>query len=299
MARIPKDYWERRSTRLMQNIEKSTEDTINILIKIYEQATKNINKEIANIFKNYAKDGVLSNDVLKQLLTKKESDIYYENLLNVINTITDENIKKKLLAKYNAPAYAYRINRYQALQENIDVELKRLANIEENITKIKYMDTIEETYYRTMFDVQKGLNLCFSFAQIDNKTIDLMLKEKWIDGGNYSTRIWQNSEKLGNYLKVNLTADTITGKSIQRMSSELASFMNVGTYQATRLIRTEMNHFANESEMKAYEELDIERYKFIATLDTVTCKNCAKLDNQVFNVKDRKVRQKLSTNSCK
>lgn len=42
--------------------------------------------------------------------------------------------------------------------------------------------------------------------------------------------------------------------------------------------------------MLAYEELDIEKYRFIAILDKVTCKHCAKLDNQVFNVRDRKPR---------
>ena len=73
--------------------------------------------------------------------------------------------------------------------------------------------------------------------------------------------------------------------------------MNVGLYNATTLVRTEVNHFANEAEMLAYEELDIEKYRFIATLDQVTCKHCADLDNKVFHVKDRKPRKKLSTNT--
>lgn len=42
-----------------------------------------------------------------------------------------------------------------------------------------------------------------------------MLKENWIANGNYSKRIWWNSEQLGNYLKINLTADTMSGKSIK------------------------------------------------------------------------------------
>ena len=100
MARIPKDYWERRSTQLMQRLERGTEKTIDSLIKAYEQATKNINKEISNIFKNYTKDDVLTKEQYKQLLTRKETDTYYKNLLEVINNnITDETIKKKLLAK--------------------------------------------------------------------------------------------------------------------------------------------------------------------------------------------------------
>ncbi len=291
MARKPINYWEKRSTELMKRLEKGTENTINSLIQAYEQATKNINKEITRIFNNYAKDSELDKKTLTQLLNKKESEQYYKNLLEVINNnITDEKIKKKLLTKYNVPAYSYRISRYQALQNNIDVELKKLANIEQQITEIRYVDTIKEGYYHNIYDIQKGTGLGFSFAQIDNRTINLMLNENWINGANFSKRIWNNSEKLGNYLETQLTADTMSGKSINKIASELSKYMNVGLYNATTLVRTEVNHFANEAEMLAYEELDIEKYRFIATLDKVTCKHCAELDNRIFNVKDRKAR---------
>lgn len=289
MARKPKDYWEKRSTELMKRLERGTENTINSLIQAYEQATKNINKEITKIYNNYAKDTELKKEILTKMLSKRETDIHYKNLLKVINNnISDEKIKKKLLAQYNAPAYSYRLNRYQALQDNINIELKKLASAEQQITEIRYIDTIKEGYYHNIYDVQKGTGLGFNFAQIDNRTINLLLNEKWIDKANFSQRIWNNSEKLGNYLKTQLTADTMSGKSIAKISKELSEYMSVGTYNATRLVRTEVNHFANEGEMLSYEELDIERYRFIATLDPVTCGHCAELDNKVFNVKDKK-----------
>ena len=304
MARKPSDYWERRSTELMQRLEKGTEKTIDSLIKAYEQATKDINKEISRIFKNYAKDSGLNKETLIQLLNKKESETHYKNLLEVINNnITDESIKKKLLAKYNAPAYSYRISRYEALQQNIDIELKKLADIEQQITEIRYVDTIKEGYYHTIFDIQQGTGIGFSFAQIDNRTINLLLNENWIpnpisNAFNYSKRIWNNSEKLSNYLRVQLTADSISGKSIQKISKELSEYMNVGLYNATRLVKTEVNHFANEAEMLSYKELGIEKYRFIATLDNRTCEHCAELDNKVFKVKENKT-GKLSTHTFK
>lgn len=294
MARKPNDYWEKRSTELMKRLEKGTENTISTLIQAYEQATKNINKEIENIFKNFAKDTRLNKKTLTQLLNKKEIEQYYKNLLEVINNkITDESMKKKLLAKYNAPAYSYRISRYQALQDNIDIELKKLANIEQDITKTRYVDTIKEGYYHNIYDIQKGTGLGFSFAQIDNRTINLMLNENWTNNANFSQRIWNNSEKLGNYLRTQLTADIMTGKSIQKISKELSEYMNVGLYNATRLVRTEVCYFANESEMLSYEECEINKYRFVATLDQVTCEECARLDNKVFYVKDRKPRKEL------
>ena len=195
-----------------------------------------------------------------------------------------------MLLKYNSSAYSFRISRYEQLQESIDLELKKLADLEQEITKIRYVDTIKEGYYHYIYNIQKATGLGFNFSQIDNRTINLLLSEKWTDNANFSQRIWNNSEKLGNYLKTQLTADTMSGKTIQKIASELSNFMNVGLYNATTLVRTEVNHFANEAEMLSYEELDIEKYRFIATLDNVTCKHCAELDNKVFNLKDRQPR---------
>lgn len=291
MARKPLDYWEKRQTELMKRLEKGTENTIKSLIESYEKATKSINKEISRIYKNYSKSDVLDKKVLNQLLNKKETDIYRRNLLTTINNhIKNKDIKQKMLLKYNSSAYSFRISRYEQLQESIDLELKKLADLEQETTKIRYVDTIKEGYYHNIYNVQKATGLDFNFSQIDNKTINLLLNEKWTDNANFSQRIWKNSEKLGNYLKTQLTADTMSGKTIQKIASELSGFMNVGLYNATTLVRTEVNHFANEAEMLSYEELDIKKYRFIATLDNVTCKHCAELDNKVFNLKDRKAR---------
>lgn len=290
MARKPKDYWEKRQTRLMKELEKNSEGTIQRLVIAYNDAKDNIQKEIRKIFNKYAIDGKLTFKEAQKLLNTKETKEFYNNLLEQIKSISDVDKKRELLSKYNGPAYSYRIARYQAMQDNIDIELAKLIDKENIVTKKHYVNTIQEGYYHTMYNMQKGTNIGFSFSQIDNRTINLMLNENWYNAENFSIRIWKNNSKLGDYLKKQMFPDTIAGKSIQRMSQELEQSMNVGLYNATRLIRTETNHFANESEMLAYEECDIEKYRFIATLDKVTCKHCAELDNKVFNVKDRKTR---------
>ncbi len=288
MSRTPKGYWEKRSTELLKNIEEQTLYTINDLIIAYNKATKDINNEIKKIYNKYTTDNKLTKKEAMTLLSQQETNQFYKQLLEKIDKVTDDEIKQKLLAKYNAPAYAYRISRYQALQDNIDIELKKLAGIEKEVTKLRYVDTIEEGYYRNIFNIQKKIGVGFNFSQIDKKTIDLMLNNKWNNKANYSQRIWNNSEKLSEYLRKSMIADTMTGKSIQKMSSELNQAMNVGLYNSTRLVRTETNYFANQAEMLSYEECGIEEYQFIATLDHITCEHCAELDKRVFKVKEAK-----------
>lgn len=288
MSRKPKGYWEKRSTELLKNIEDNTIFTINDLITAYNKATNDINNEIKKVYNKYVSENKLTKKEAMTLLSQQETDKFYKKLLEKISIIDDEDIKSKLLAKYNAPAYAYRISRYQALQDNIDIELKKLASIEKELTKIRYVDTITDGYYRSIFDIQKGLNSGFNFSQIDKRTINLMLNNKWNNKSNYSDRIWHNSEKLSDYLRTSMIADTMTGKSIKKMSSELNQAMEVGLYNATRLVRTETNYFANQAEILSYEECGIEKYQFISTLDRITCEHCAGLDKRIFNVKEAK-----------
>ena len=69
MARKPLDYWEKRQTELMQRLEKGTENTIKSLIQSYEQATKNINKEMVSLETVTSKYDVIElKDMLKERL---------------------------------------------------------------------------------------------------------------------------------------------------------------------------------------------------------------------------------------
>lgn len=287
MAREPVDYWEKRQTELMKRLEKQSEITIQRLVTAYNDAKDEIQKEIRKIFNKYATDGKLTFQEAKKMLNTKESKEFYDKLLQQINTIQDKDIKRELLSKYNAPAYSYRIARYQALQENIDIELAKLIDKENIITKKHYVNIISEAYYREIFNIQQNLGFSFSFAQIDKRTIDLLLNQNWYNSENFSRRIWKNNNKLADYLKQRMLPNYIAGKSINKMANELNEVVQIGTYNATRLLRTETNFFANEAEMLSYEELDIEKYRFIATLDNRTCKHCAELDNKDFNVKNR------------
>ena len=295
MARKPIDYWEQRSTELMKKLERESENTIQRLVAAYNDTKDEIQKEIRKIFNKYATDGKLTFQEAKKMLNTKESKEFYDKLLQQINTIQNKDIKQELLSKYNAPAYSYRIARYQALQDSVDIELAKLIDKENIITKKHYVKTISEAYYREIFDIQQNLGFSFSFAQIDKRTIDLLLNQNWYNSENFSQRIWKNNNKLADYLKQHMLPNYIAGKSINKMANELNEVMQIGTYNATRLLRTETNFFANEAEMLSYEELDIEKYRFIATLDNRTCEHCAELDNKIFDVKDRKARQKLST----
>ena len=55
-----------------------------------------------------------------------------------------------------------------------------------------------------------------------------------------------------------------------------------------RSVITEMGHAAEEATAQFYKDSDIEQYQYLATLESHTCDQCARLDERIFYLKDKK-----------
>lgn len=64
-------------------------------------------------------------------------------------------------------------------------------------------------------------------------------------------------------------------------------------YCASRLIRTEVNHFSNQGFLEGYKAAGIIRYRFMATLDLRTSAVCRQLDGKTFLVEEAKAGENL------
>ncbi|MCH3972104.1 MAG: polymorphic toxin type 50 domain-containing protein [Oscillospiraceae bacterium] len=76
--------------------------------------------------------------------------------------------------------------------------------------------------------------------------------------------------------------------SVVQMTREFADLMDVGSYAAARLIRTEINRMHNNAALESYKAMGLKEYKYLATLDCRTCAVCGALDGKVFKVSDAK-----------
>ena len=78
-------------------------------------------------------------------------------------------------------------------------------------------------------------------------------------------------------------------KGVKETSKALSKRLDADLKNCIRLIHTEHSYFMGEATAKAYEEMNVEKYQFLATLDNRTSEICQKLDGKVFNLKDRVV----------
>lgn len=269
-------YWDKRAINRMSEAEKQSEAYINRIKKIYERAYKDIDTEIAKIYKNYAKDTGLDVQKLKELLTKKETDKVWKTL------------KRQGLDKYVKDNYKARISRLEQIQAQIYAKAKLIYPKEELEQTMCYNGVVNQSYLKAIYDTQIGTGYSFAFNSIDKNLLNSVLNERW-SGKNYSERIWTNTDILADSISEIVGGALISGQSIQKTSKQLRDRFDVSKYYAERLVRTETNHFHNEADAMAYEEMGITEYVFVATLDSRTSLMCQDMDNKKFLFKDREV----------
>lgn len=270
------NYWNKRAIERMTTAEKQSEAYIKSIKEMYNQTFKNINEEIAMIYKNYSKETGLDVEKLKELLTAKETSKTWKNL------------KRQGLDKYIKENYKSRISRLEQIQAQIYAKAKQIYTKEELQNTICYKGVINNSYYKAIYDTQIGTGYDFSFNKIDNNLLNTLLNEKW-SGKNYSERIWGNTDILANSVSKIVGGALLSGQGIEKTTKQIKDRFNVSKYYAERLVRTETNHFNNEADARAYEEMGAKEYVFVAVLDSRTSEICQVNDNKKYLYKDRKV----------
>ena len=272
----PDSYWDKRAIKRLTDAEKQSEAYIKRIQKVYDQANKNIQRDIENVYRNYSKATGLDVQSLKTLLTKTETEKLWEEL------------RRQGLDKYVKGNYKARISRLEKIQAQIYAKAKSVYTEEQLQHTMCYEGVINKSYYKAIYDTQMGTGFDFAFANIDDNMVSALLNERW-SGKNYSQRIWGNTDILAESLSQIVGGAMISGQSIEKTSRQIRERFDVAKYYADRLVRTETNHFNNEADAMAYEEMDVDKYVFIATLDTRTSTMCQNLDNHVFKLSERQV----------
>ncbi len=289
MPRMPKmpgnAYWETRAAQRMDGYLRNSEQTMRIIGNAYQAALHNIREDIDRIYWNYARGHNLTNDEAHALLDQPVSQEEYNRILGQLNRVRDRDLRHELIVRANAPGYQYRMSRLQAMQESIHQQMLRVADVELAAAAEGFTRGIYDAYGRTLFDIQKGTGYGWAVNQIAPGTVQEILRNPW-SGEHYSTRIWQNSHDLSEWLQTDLTAGMLTGESADRLAEMLEDHLGVGYRAAERLVTTEMVYMANAAEIQSYIEAGIDKYIFIATLDNRTSEQCAELDGTTHKVSD-------------
>ena len=278
------NYWERRQSDTLENILKKADASADEIANIYAKSSFYLNSKIEGIFDRYRSKYGLSIQEAKVLLNQLDDITSYEEMINILKNSNGKE-KQELLKYLDSPAYHYRIERLQNVQRSIDDVMQNIYNQEKKISTLNYIDVAHDSYFRTVFNMQKNLGYEFNFSNINPKYIDTLLHANW-SGKNYSERIWSNTKELSKQLKEELLIGILTGKSERDMQKEISERFQVGNYKARRLIQTESAYMSTMMDLQAYKEADIDIVKFVAMHDLKTSKICQRHDGKYIEIKN-------------
>lgn len=285
------EYWKNRAVELESLLQSRTTATMEEINRLYSDSAKTISAKIAKIFETYKKGGQIDAAHALQLLTAKQTAEQRKELLELLSKTTDKKARREIIAILDAPAYADRISRLQALQDFVRAEAILLGVAEEKLTTVRLRDVAKQSYYRTIYYDQKNAGKAYDFNKISSKQLKAMLAHKW-SGSNYSSRIWKNNDTFVKKLRQTIEVGCLTGMSLKELEDRImddyigADSDRGQRYCASRLIRTEVNYFANQGMLMGYREAGIEKYRFLATLDLKTSQICRQLDLKTFLVSE-------------
>ena len=278
------EYWIKREAYKLKKGLKDLKKIEKELVDEYKKAMNEIGKEISNLFYKYAKDNNLSYSDAKKYLNSKEFKEFKHDLKTYIKLI-EETGDEELLLELNTLSMKSRISRLEEMFYQCGKYINEVYESTNKRLQIAYSSTIKDNYYQTIYDIHKAIGVGVSFSYIDNDMIKEILAFPW-SGRHYSSRLWSNRTKLKNAMVEELTQMLIQGKGVKETSKALSKRLDADLKNCIRLIHTEHSYFMETASQKAYDELDIDKYKILATLDKRTSKICQDLDGEVFNVKD-------------
>lgn len=284
MAKSEK-YCADRAAQQMWGYMQDAEKTADEVSQLYLSSSRYLQKAIDGIFTKYMTKHGLTEKEAKELIRRLYNKAPIRELLQKLQAAESTEEREEFLREVEAPAYQARIQRLEALQEQIDLIMRNVYQQEKQISTRHYTGLAEKAYYHSVYEIQKCVGLGFSFAHVDQKQLDKVINSQW-SGRNYSTRIWGNTQKLAEDLKEELLVDLITGRTEREAADILAKKFAQGASNARRLIRTESCFLSNQLEMQSYKECGIEKYRYLATLDLRTSEICRELDGKVFLVSE-------------
>ena len=301
-------YWEHRAALRQAAYDRANNKVVETVSRAYDRTMRQLDKDIDTIMATYTRKTGLTPREAYDFLREGVPQSVMDDLRSRAAVISDPRQRKRLEVMLRTEAYRARISRLDAIKASTRVGLTEAAEAELGALEPHLRHTADLAYSRTMFDIQKT-TAGFQMAGVPRRALDTILKSKWA-GTHYSTSVWQNRDAMASILDRALMEQASMGKLSQitfddvrgivdtkawadkvaaGMKSKFKDELQYSKYAANRLIRTESAYVANQTTAIAYEECGIERYEYIATLDSRTSEKCGNLDGQIIDLDKKEV----------
>lgn len=281
------DYWINRFGQLESVTNKDAMEAYRDVEEIYQKAQTELEDKINTWYQRFATNNQISMAEARKLLTTGEMKELKWSVEEYIKHGKENSISGQWAKELENASARFHVSRLEALKLQTQQSIEALYGNQLDIVDSAMRKAYSQRYYRTAFEFQKGFGVGFAVDRLDENTLSNIINKPWaVDGYNFSKRIWTNKEKLIGELHSSLTRNIITGADPAKAIKEIKSKMGVSSNAAGRLIMTESAYFGSVAQKDMLNNLDVEKYEIVATLDSKTSEICRSLDGKVFDMKD-------------
>lgn len=281
------DYWKLRFEQLEAAQNGQGAAAVAEIERQYKEAQKQIEGQIARWYQRFADNNGISLAEARQYLKGAALKEFKWDVQDYIKYGQDNALMGGWMKELENASAKYHISKLEALKIQTQQSLEVMFSKQLGTVTGAMGDVFESGYYHTAYELQKGFNIGWDIAGLDQSQIEKVLAKPWaVDGKNFSERIWGNKQKLISEVHGELTQNIMLGADPQKAIDSLAKKMKTSRYNAGRLIMTEEAYFSSAAQKDCFEELGVEQFEIVATLDSHTSDICRSLDGKHFPMKD-------------
>lgn len=283
------EYWKQRFTQLEAAQNRKGATAYLEMEKQYKAAQNELEAQIERWYQRFADSNGISLAQAKQWLKGQDLAEFKWDVKEYIKYGKENAINGAWMQELENASSKFHISRLEALQIQTQNSLETMFAQQMGTMKKALSDVYASGYYHTAYAVQQGFGLGWDIAGLDQAQIEKVLSKPWaVDGYNFSTRIWNSKTKLIGEVHNELSKNLLTGADPQKAIDSLAKKMGTSKSNAGRLVMTEQAYFSSAAQKDCFNDLDVEEYEIVATLDSHTSDICRSLDGKVFKMSDYK-----------
>lgn len=260
------------------------------LEKQFREASNNIQMDIERWYNRLADNNGVSYAKARKMLKANELEEFKWTVQQYIKAGKENAIDERWMRELENASAKYHISYLETMKLQIQQHAELLFTVYEGGMTEFLHSAYSKNFYHSAFEIAKGTGVGSNLTLLDPQKIDTLIRKPWAqDGSSFSDRIWSNKDKLVNKLHTELSQSMIRGSDPKKAIHNLAQAMDVSRNQAGRLIMTESAAIASSAQKHCFNELGVEQYEILATLDTHTSEICRDMDGKVFDMKDYEV----------
>lgn len=291
MAKKSSAYWQKRFSAFENAQNQYGQNTFHQIEPAFDKAERQIQAQIETWYARYASNnGITLAEARKQLSAAELKELQWD-VQEYIKYGQENAMNQQWMKELENASARFHISRLEALklrtQQSLEVAFGNELDSLDGMVKRLY----QSGYYHTCFEVQKGFNIGWEIGQIDERKLQKVISKPWAaDGKTFSDRVWQSKTTMVNELHQQMTRTIIQGKApdeaIKSMTKYLQNKTKNAKYNAGRLVMTEQAFISSAAQKDAFNDLDVEEFEIVATLDSHTSDICREMDGKHFPMKD-------------